>query len=386
MIVNQPEKPGKKIALVANSAWSLYNFRMDLIRHLLKRFAVLIIAPSDEFTIELTNAGCSFINIRFNNRSENPLLDYGLYRALKKIYETQRPDFIFHYVIKPNIYGSMAAAKTGIQSVAVVTGLGYTFDRHNWLNRVVSFLYRRAFKKAHEVWFLNQEDATVFIDRKLVAAGKIKILPGEGVNTAYFSPLAHKPVARTKAFQFLMATRLLKSKGVGVYVEAAKILKNKYRDIRFELIGFFEKNHPDSISESELKYWQKKDVIHYGGFAKDVRPFLRQADCFVFPSFYHEGIPRCLLEAASMEVPIITSLNTGCREVVREAENGFLCAPNKVDELVSRMEEMMALPAGRRAEMGMNGRKLVSEKFGIDHILIEYDKTLRDLEDPQMQG
>jgi glycosyltransferase involved in cell wall biosynthesis len=381
MIVNRPEKERKKIALVANSAWSLYNFRMDLILHLLRRFAVLIVAPGDEFTTELTKAGCSFINIEFNNRSENPLLDYGLYRSLKKIYETERPDFIFHYVIKPNIYGSMAAAKAGIRSVAVVTGLGYTFDRRNWLNRIVSFLYRRAFIKALEVWFLNQDDASLFVERKLVDERKIKILPGEGINTSYFFPQTHKPVARTKAFQFLMGTRLLKSKGVGVYVEAARIMKNKYQDIRFELIGFFEKHHPDSIAESELKYWQKKGVIQYSGFAKDVRPFLRQADCFVFPSFYHEGIPRCLLEAAAMEIPIITSLNTGCREVVREGENGFLCLPNHVSDLVRRMEEMMTLSTSRRREMGNKGRLLVSEKFGIDKILSEYDKTLRVLEE-----
>jgi glycosyltransferase involved in cell wall biosynthesis len=376
MIAIQPEKDKKKIALVANSAWSLYNFRMDLIRHLLGRFEVLIIAPEDEFAAELQRAGCRFLNIRFNNRSENPLQDYSLYQALKKIYEREKPDLIFHYVIKPNIYGSLAAAKTGILSVAVITGLGYTFDRRNWLNRIVSFLYRRALKKAHEVWFLNQEDAHLFVDRKLVNAQKIKILPGEGINTEYFFPQTHKPVARTKAFQFLMGTRLLRSKGVGVYVEAARILKNKYRDVRFELIGFFEKHHPDSISESELRYWQKKDLIHYGGFAKDVRPFLRQADCFIFPSFYHEGIPRCLLEAAAMEVPIITSLNTGCKEVVREGENGFLCTPKSSASLAARMEEMMALSSDIRAGMGRKGRELVSNKFGIERILAEYDQTL----------
>jgi glycosyltransferase involved in cell wall biosynthesis len=376
MIINQPEKQQKKIALVANSAWSMYNFRMDLIHHLLIRFEVLIIAPKDEFASELTKAGCRFLDIRFNNRSENPLLDYSLYKSLKRIYMAERPDFIFHYVIKPNIYGSLAAASVSIQSVAIITGLGYTFDRHNWLNRIVSFLYRIALKKAFEVWFLNQEDANLFIQRKLVNPQKIKILPGEGINTEYFFPQTHKPVARSKAFQFLMGTRLLKSKGVGIYVEAAGILKNKYCDIRFELIGFFEKNHPDSITESELKHWQKKGIIHYSGFAKDVRPFLRQADCFVFPSFYHEGIPRCLLEAASMEVPIITSLITGCKEVVQEGLNGFLCVPHNAVELASRMEEMMALNPGRRAELGRNGRKLVSEKFEMERILQEYDKTL----------
>src|SRR3954468_15596543 len=188
MIVTQPEQKTKKIALVANSAWSVYNFRIDLIRHLLRNFEVLIIAPQDDFAEDLKKEGCSYLDIRFNNRSENPLQDYALLKSLEKMYRTERPDFIFHYVIKPNIYGSLAAARCGIQSVAVITGLGYTFDRSDWLNRIVRFLYRRALKKAVEVWFLHQEDANVFIEEKLVSESKIKILPGEGINTDHFFP------------------------------------------------------------------------------------------------------------------------------------------------------------------------------------------------------
>jgi glycosyltransferase involved in cell wall biosynthesis len=379
MNANQSEKRRKKIALVANSAWSVYNFRFDLIRNLLQRFDVLIVAPRDSFVPELENAGCSYLEIRFNNRSENPLKDYFLYRSLKRIYREEKPDFIFHYVIKPNIYGSLAAAACGIPSVAVITGLGYAFDKKNLLNRIVSILYRKSLKKASEVWFLNQEDAGLFISRRLVAADKIKILPGEGINTEYFFPLIHKPVAREKSFRFLMATRLLKSKGISIYVEAARRLKLKNPDIRFELIGFFEKSHPDSITEHELKYWKKKGIIQYGGFARDVRPFLRQADCFIFPSFYHEGIPRCLLEAASMELPIITSKNTGCREVVEDGYNGLLCEMNRVADLVDKMEKMMALTSQQRMEMGKNGRSLVKEKFDVKKILVEYDKTLQNL-------
>jgi glycosyltransferase involved in cell wall biosynthesis len=380
MNANQAEKRRKKITLVANSAWSVYNFRIDLIRHLLLRFDVLIIAPKDEFASELEKAGCRYLDIHFNNRSENPLRDLMLYRSLKKIYQTEKPDFIFHFVIKPNIYGSLAASRCGIHSVAVITGLGYTFDKQNLLNRIVSFLYSRSLKKASEVWFLNREDADVFIKRKLVDENKIKILPGEGINTEYFFPQVNKPVARQKTFRFLMGTRLLKSKGIGIYVEAARILKQKYPDTRFDLIGFFEKNHPDSISEFELRYWKKKGIIQYGGFARDVRPFLRQADCFIFPSFYHEGIPRCLMEAASMEIPIITSRTTGCREVVEDGHNGYLCAVNDVGDLVGKMETMMALTSSERAEMGKKGRALVMEKFDVQKILIEYDKTLQQLD------
>ena len=104
----------------------------------------------------------------------------------------------------------------------------------------------------------------------------------------------------------MMSTRLLKSKGIALYADAARILRKKNYDVSFELIGFFEKHHPDSISQDDLNRWENEGLIHYGGFAKDVRPFLKKADCFIFPSFYNEGIPRCLMEAASMELPIIT--------------------------------------------------------------------------------
>ena len=376
MIENQPVLRKKKIALVANSAWSVYNFRLDLIRHLIPRFEVLVIAPADDFVEELRKEGCGFLNIQFNNRSENPFQDYALYKALKKIYLEQKPDFIFHYVIKPNIYGSLAAAACGIESIAVVTGLGYAFARQNWLNKTVSFLYKKALKRTREAWFLNKEDAEIFIQRKLADARKVKILPGEGINPAHFAPLSFRPVARTKAFQFLMSTRLLKSKGVRIYAEAASLLKKKNRDIRFELIGFFEEHHPDSISEADIRHWQKKGYIHYGGFAKDVRPFLRQADCVVFPSFYPEGIPRCLMEAAAMEIPIITSRNRGCKDVVEDGLNGYLCAVNDASDLARKMEEMMHLSPSQRMTMGKKGRELVIEKFDVQKILLEYDRAL----------
>lgn len=173
-----------------------------------------------------------------------------------------------------------------------------------------------------------------------------------------------------------MSTRLLKSKGVRIYVDAAKILRKRNRDIRFGLIGFFEEHHPDSITAQDIRYWQRKGYINYSGFAKDVRPFLRQADCLVFPSFYPEGIPRCLMEAASMEIPIITSRNRGCKEVVEEGVNGFLCAMNDADDLVRKMENMIALSPASRSAMGKRGRELIIGKFDVQKILLEYDRAL----------
>jgi glycosyltransferase involved in cell wall biosynthesis len=376
--MNEVLKSGRKlIALVSNSAWSVYNFRLDVIRHLSARhYNILVVAPDDEFSNLLVREGCLYVPIEFNNRSENPLNDISLYRQLKKIYRQYRPDFIFHYVIKPNIYGSLAAAKTSIKSIAVITGLGYSFAKENWLYKLTKLLYRKALQKTEEVWFLNNEDAKVFVSEHIVSIKKMKVLPGEGVNTDYFSPDFKSPLAAQPHFTFIMSTRLLKSKGVQVYVDAARILKRKDYSLHFDLIGFFEKHHPDSIAEDQIRKWQLEGLINYKGFAKDVREHLINADCFVFPSFYNEGVPRCLLEAASMELPIITSFNRGCKEVVMNNSNGFLCNLNDPFDVADKMERMINLSADERSAMGKNGRTLVIQKFNINQVIEEYDRTL----------
>lgn len=370
----------KLIAFVSNNAWSVYNFRLDVIRHLLQQgYQVMVIAPDDQFSPFLTQAGCTFIPIDFNNKSANPFHDLAFYRQLKQLYARHRPDFIFHYVAKPNIYGSMAAAAIGIPSVAVITGLGYPFAKRNWLYWTLKQLYRKALRSASEVWFLNNEDAQVFIKENIVDIRKVKVLPGEGVNTQYFIPGQYEAPQKKddQVFTFLMSTRLLKSKGVGLYADAARILRKKNYAVRFELIGFFETHHPDSILQEELQGWQDEGLIEYNGFTMDVRPFLQAADCFVFPSFYNEGVPRCLMEAASMELPIITTFNRGCKELVLNNSTGFICKSQDPFDLADKMERMIQLSPEDRARIGKNGRSLVIKKFGVEHVIREYVDTLQ---------
>jgi glycosyltransferase involved in cell wall biosynthesis len=370
------------IAFVSNSAWSVYNFRLDVIRHLMQRgYEILVLAPDDEYSPRLIQLGCRFIAIDFNNKTENPFQDYFFFRELRKLYKLHRPDFIFHYVAKPNIYGSLAAAELKIPSVAVITGLGYPFAKRNWLYWVVKHLYKRALKKTTQVWFLNNEDAKVFVNEKIVNIEKTKVLPGEGINTEFFSP-RYDSRKKNGRFTFLMSTRLLKSKGIGLYADAARILKKKNYETQFLLIGFFEKNHPDSISPDELTKWEKEGLIYYKGFARDVRPFLENADCLVFPSFYNEGIPRCLMEASSMELPVITSMNRGCKEVVLNNSTGYVCNVHDPFDLADKMEKMINLSVEERSRMGKNGRLLVMKKFNIEKVIEEYEDTLnQDLPD-----
>jgi glycosyltransferase involved in cell wall biosynthesis len=374
----QPTK--NLIAFVSSNAWSVYNFRLDVIRHLLRNgFRIIVIAPDDEYSALLVAEGCRFIGIDFDNKTESPLQDVALYRQLKNIYQENRPDFIFHFVIKPNIYGSLAAAKFNIPSVSVVTGLGYPFAKRNWLYFLVKSLYRRAMRKVTEAWFLNNEDAKVFITEKIINIQKVKVLPGEGVNTEHFSPDVPATLPKNGRFIFLMSCRLLWSKGIGIYADAARILKKKNIDARFELLGFFEKHHPDSIPPEQLHQWEQEGLIHFNGFVKDVRPYLKNADCLVFPSFYNEGIPRGLMEAASMELPIITSFSRGCKEVVLNNSNGYVCTPNDPFDLADKMEKMMNLSPEERNRMGKNGRALVIKKFNVTKVIEEYDRTLRNL-------
>jgi glycosyltransferase involved in cell wall biosynthesis len=376
---NNSPGPGKLIALVSNSAWAVHNFRLDVIRFLrASGYRVLVIAPNDEYSALLEAEQCSYHPVDFNNRSENPLLDFRLYRRLRDIYRQERPDFIFHYVIKPNIYGSLAAGACSIKSIAVVTGLGYSFAKRDWLYRIVRRLYKTALRRTQEVWFLNNDDAARFVQEHIVRIEKMKVLPGEGVNTEYFSRKAAQPSIAGRPFTFLMSTRLLKSKGVGIYADAARLLRKKNYQANFELIGFFEPHHPDSVPREDIRKWELEGLITYRGFARDVRPHLEQSDCFIFPSYYNEGIPRCLMEAASMELPIITSLNRGCKEVVRNYSNGYFCNLHDPFDLADKMEKMMHLSPEERSRMGQNGRILVQEKFSIEKVIEEYRRSLAE--------
>ncbi|HTF31156.1 MAG TPA: glycosyltransferase, partial [Flavitalea sp.] len=238
-------RPVELIAFVSNSAWSVYNFRLDVIRALIQSgHRILVFAPVDEYAADLTEAGCTFVPIEFNNKTANPFSDYLFYRRLKNLYAVHKPDFIFHFVAKPNIYGSLAAAANHIPSVAVITGLGYPFAKRNWLFRVMKFLYKLSLRKTKEVWFLNNEDAKVFVTEKIVSIDKMKVMPGEGININHFAPRPESQ--KNRVYTFIMSTRLLKSKGIMLYADAARILRKKNYDVKFELLGFFEDQHPDS--------------------------------------------------------------------------------------------------------------------------------------------
>lgn len=362
-----------KIFFVCLNYWDLYNFRLDVLKHFISLgFEVHTIASKDKFAERIESIGCKVHFIKFNNRSLNPIPDISLLISLKKIYKQEKPDLIFHYTIKLNIYGSIASSQLKIPSVAIITGLGYAFSSNGWLSLLAIKLYRYALKNVQHVWILNEADKNIFINKKIVDPAKINLLRSEGINLERFKRITEKN--KKDDFIFLMATRILWSKGVGVFAEASKILQQKNYKFKCLVIGFFEPDHPDAIPLKKLNEWQNQNLISYAGFFEDVIPFLSSADCFVLPSYYNEGVPRSLLEACSMQLPVITTNNSGCKEVVTDNFNGFICEKKNAEDLAAKMETMLLMNPEQLKRMGNNGRNVVKENFQIEYIITQYEK------------
>lgn len=367
----------KKIILVSNTSWYLYNFRLGVIRLLQqKNFQIICIANYDEYSEKLAKEGIIFIKASLANKGVNPFQDLHYLFFLFKQYRKIKPCFIFHYTIKPNIYGSFAARLANIRSIAIVSGAGYVFLKKNMLNLLTGNLYRFAAKASTEIWFVNKEDQLMFVDQGIVKKEKTKVLPGEGINTEIFKRDEPYPL-NAENFVFLLSGRMLWDKGVGIYIEAAKRVKQIYPNVKFQLLGFVDALNPSAITKEQIKSWEKDGIVEYLGATDNVKTFLNKINCFVLPSYYREGVPRSLLEAASLEIPIITTNNVGCKEVVEEGYNGFLCFTKDTNSLFEKMEKTINMQKPFLRELGCNGRKKVIAEFHEKLVLKYYEDAIK---------
>jgi glycosyltransferase involved in cell wall biosynthesis len=367
----------KRIALVANSSFAMYRFRAEIIKIMLAQgYCVIVIAPDDGSTQKLIKLGCEYIHFKMQKKGSNPLQDLFTLRSLLKLYRKLAPDVIFHYTIKPNIYGSIAAKIAGIPSIAVITGLGYTFIQQSLTSTIAKYLYRVSLRYPFRVWFLNSDDIHEFQNRNIIQNNKALLLPSEGVNCKEFYPISSKPKNK---FIFLLIARMLWDKGIGEYIEAAKIIKSKYSDVEFQLVGSTEVQNPSAISIEQVMNWNQHGIINYLGVVDDVKSIIARADCIVLPS-YREGISRVLLESALMEKPLIATNVPGCKEVVEHTVNGFLCNVKDNKHLAEVMKIMLLLPLKQRTQMGKLGRKKVIREFDIKIVVDRYFKTIAELD------
>ncbi len=368
----------KKIVFSSNTSFSLYNFRLGLMKALReKSFKVIAVAPKDEYSEKIVVEGFEFYPIKnLDRKGKNPIKDLKLFFEYYRLYKKLKPDLVLSFTIKPNIYGAIACGLLGIKSISVITGLGYVYIKKGILQSIVNILYKIAFHFNQKIIFLNKEDMEIFLHKKFNEK-KATLIKSEGINHSNFAPInierqTTKPI-------FLMISRLLWDKGVKEFVEAGRFLKEKGIEAEFWILGPFDEGNPASVPREYIERAQKEGIIKYLGQTDDVRPYIAQADAVVLPSYYREGVPRVLLEAMAMAKPIITTDSVGCREVCRNGENGFLVKVKDPFSLAQAMIKFLKMPEEERRQMGENGRKMVLEEFDERKVVEKYFELIKEV-------
>jgi glycosyltransferase involved in cell wall biosynthesis len=354
------------ILMTVNAAWNIWNFRRPLVEALqADGHRITVLAPQDDAVPELERLGCRMRPLEMSVKGLNPLEDLRLQRRFACILREERPDAVLSYTIKNNVFGARAAKSVGVPFLPNVTGLGTAFLSGKLLQTVTEQLYRRSFAGLPIVFFQNDDDRNLFLERRLVRADQARLLPGSGIDLARFAPVPMPAPGSPPVF--LMIARLLRDKGVMEFVGAARQIKARHPQARFQLLGAVGSENRSAIDRPTLERWVGEGVVEYLGVTPDVRPAIAAASCVVLPS-YREGAPRTLIEAAAMARPVIATDVPGCRAVVDPEVSGFLCGVRSAESLCAVMERFLALSPDARREMGAAGRAKMAREY--DQVLV----------------
>lgn len=372
---------GMRIAVVANTTWYVYNFRRNLMLHLKEMgHELFAVGPEDRYADLFRQEGIPHISVPFHGAGKNPVRELETLLRLRRIFSEHRIDVVLSYTPKGNIYSAFALAGRDGKLVVNVSGLGRAFSREGLLARTVQRLYQQAFRRAEWVFFQNDEDRSTFIDKRIVSHARSSRLPGSGVDLRRFSGVDQATNGSGNAASaspaFLFVARLLWDKGIGEYVEAARLVKQRYPEARFRVLGSIDRGGASAVPEETLRSWVEQGLIDYLGACDDVRPHLAAADCVVLPSFYREGVPRSLLEAAAMRRPVITTDAVGCRDTVDDQLTGLLCKPRDSADLAEKICRFIAMPPAERVLMGSRAREKMERDFDERIVIDAYSALL----------
>jgi glycosyltransferase involved in cell wall biosynthesis len=372
-----------KVLISSHNTWSVFNFRQNLIKTLIKEGKeVHIYAPFDSYKIALEELGCIVHEAYFIGTSKNIFSEITSLIKWILFIKKNKYDICLHFGIKPNLYGSIACLINGIPYINNITGLGQIFQSQSILQKFIILLYSLTQKKALKVFFQNKDDCQLFIDMDILSDDKkIDILPGSGVDLErfQFNPIINRAQNKVKFYFF---GRILISKGILFFVDAAKEIIQIYgkSHVEFCIVGFIDKinRNGDSISMDQIKKWENDEIIKYLGESNKIETIIFEADCIILPSYYREGTPRSLLESIAMGIPIITTNSVGCKDVVIDGVNGYMVEPNNLESLKNAVSKMINLTAQQRSEMGAMGRKIAEKKYDEKIVIDKYLKVLVD--------
>ena len=368
----------KHIVILSNHFITLFRFRRELIERLLKEGhrVTLCLPPSTE-NLYFEQLGCEIIMTNMDRRGLNPLKDLKLLIHYIWIFFTLKPDLVFSYTIKPNVYGSIASMAAGTRQICNVTGTGATFLGRGPLKALAILLYKISTRYSYRVFFQNEGDRGLFRKHGMVDHNDRRI-PGSGVNLDEFETSTYPS---GDVIRFLYAGRIMKLKGVDELLEVARRLEGDGLRCKITLAGFIE----ESIYDPILHALPADGVLEYVGFQKNIGDWIQNSHCIVLPSHGGEGVPNVVLEAAAMGRPAIVSEVNGSTEVVECGESGFHFKPGDSDDLYQQMKQFIQMPQERRIQMGLNGRKLVEDRFDRNKVIEIYMNEVGACESASMQ-
>lgn len=358
-----------RILFLANDDEGIYKFRKELIETLLKDNEVFLSLPYGQYVDILKEKGCKFIDTQFNRKGTNPVKDLELVKFYNTIIKEIKPDVVLSYTIKPNVYGGLACQMNKVPYIANVTGISAAIDNGGLVGKIAETLYKVGLRKAKMVFFQNEANKQYMIDHKIVK-NNYDLLPGSGVNLDEYQILDF-PNGDTVDFVFV--ARILKEKGVDQYLDAAKYIREKYPNTRFHMCGTYDdEEYVDIINDL-----RNKGIINYHGQVLDMREIYKLTQCTIHPSYYPEGLSNALLESMASGKAIITTDKPGCKELVNDGVNGYLIKQKDSESLINAIEKFLNLSIEERKQMGLQGRKIVEERYSRDIVIDKYLKAIK---------
>jgi glycosyltransferase involved in cell wall biosynthesis len=359
-----------KLIFSSNSSWSIFNFRLNLLREIKALgFDIKIVAPTGPYLDKLKGLGYETIPIEIDNSSRSVFSNLKLIGDYYTIYKREKPDLILHNAIKPDIFGALVCRFLKIPVINNISGVGALFMSGGLSSSLGKLLYRVSQKKVHTVFLQNPADYKLFIDNSLITSNQAKILPGSGVDIERFKPVQNHRVDGIIKFGFI--GRLIGDKGIYEFIEAARNIKRDNFNVSFYILGELYPKHPTAVHEETLYQWIQSGLVEFLGKSDEVEKVLNKFDCIVLAS-YREGLSRVLLEACSMAIPVITTNVPGCIDVVENGKNGFVCKAKDSEDLCRQMKHFMALSKEDRGKMGRYGRYKIENEFDEKIVLKQY--------------
>ncbi len=364
----------KKIIIVSNTGWYLYNFRFKLIEEISKKYAVTLVFPFDSYSNLLKETGCELINWKLNRNSINPFLEIFSIFELIKIYLKIKPDMAHHFTIKSCLYGTIAGRVVGLKKIFnAITGLGHVFLSKNtnaFIYRIVMLnIYRKVFNhNSSNLIFQNIEDRKYFQSLKIVTKNKSSLIRGSGVDVNYYKREKEiKRIDPQKTIKIFFPSRIIKEKGVIELIEACQSLIDDNFDLYLYVPSDFSFHNRSFLDKREIKKLKNKSWIKLLGQLADLKPLYENSDIVILPS-WREGLSMALLEASSMECSIITTNVPGCNDIVKHGESGLIVPPN--DPVSIKLAILFLINNPEISEkFGKNARLSTIKKFNSEMVI-----------------